>query len=85
MHLAFVSNFAPDGRPPSQHGFHLVNGMRRARPDHALEVLSGRSPHADGDAIRHWDYGSPWIAQQMLAGLARLRPDAVFFNSLFTA
>lgn len=86
MKFAVVSNFVPDGWPLSEHAYHLVRGLKRSRSGHEVVVLSGR--HAGGTSdgeIRHWEYGSPWIARQMLDGLRDIDPDAVLFNQHFTA
>jgi glycosyltransferase involved in cell wall biosynthesis len=86
MRLTLVSNLVPDSRPLSEHGYHTYHALRRSRPEYQVCAVSGHHPGDASDGVhRHYHYGSPMIAQQILASLQRLRPDAVFFNMHYTA
>ncbi|MEW6281247.1 MAG: hypothetical protein AB1758_21735 [Candidatus Eremiobacterota bacterium] len=83
MHLALITNCYPDGRANSEYGFHLADGLRRARPNHRVTVLAG-SPGPPGVA-RPWSYSGLLVCQQVLRSVSELRPDGVLVNCSFNS
>jgi hypothetical protein len=88
LHLAVVTNYYPDCRPNSEYALHLVDGLRRARPDCRVTVVAGRSSMLDGvrdaDLVRAWRFGSPWLWRDIAQAVQRLSADAVLVNTSFT-
>lgn len=83
MRLAVVTNYYPDQRPLSEYGYHLVRGLKKARPEAEVIVLA--SSPGPKDVWRPWGYGQSNLPLQLLAALRDLRPDGVLINCLFTS
>ncbi|MBI2847263.1 MAG: glycosyltransferase [Chloroflexi bacterium] len=83
MHLAVITNYYPDRRPLSEYGYHLIRGLKEARPSYKVTVLAS-SPGPDG-VCRPWSYGKPYLPLQVMSALNSLKPDVVLINCLFTS
>ncbi len=83
--LVVVTNYPDDRRPLSEYAYHLVNGLRQARPSVEVVILAGKGFPSSPSVYREWTYGSPTIPLQICRSIAKLQPDAVMFNTHFTA
>lgn len=86
MRVVVVTNYAPDRRPLSEYGFHLVEGLRKSKPDAEVIVLAGRARKVlpQRGVNRSWSFGSPLICWEVAKAVATLKPSGVIFNTHFT-
>ncbi len=88
MKICLVTTFPPSQGGLSEYGLHLAEELRR-NPFITLNILADRistpQPELDGfDVRRCWSFDDPSTALRLLAALAKLKPDVVWFNLLFS-
>src|SRR6266849_5561021 len=88
MKICLVTTFPPSQGGLSEYGLHLAEELRR-NPFITLTILADRistpQPELVGfDVRRCWSFDDPSTAPRLLAALARLKPDVVWFNLLFS-
>jgi glycosyltransferase involved in cell wall biosynthesis len=88
MKICLVTTFPPSQGGLSEYGLHLAEELRR-NPFITLTILADRisapQPELDGfDVWRCWSFDDPATAPRLLTALAKLKPDVVWFNLLFS-
>ena len=88
MKICLVTTFPPSQGGLSEYGLHIAEELRRNR-FLSLTILADRIPpdHAelDGFSVRRcWSFDDPASSLRLLQTIAKLKPDVVWFNLLFS-
>jgi glycosyltransferase involved in cell wall biosynthesis len=88
MKICLVTTFPPSQGGLSEYGLHIAEELRR-NPFISLTILGDRitpvQPELDGfSVLRCWSFDDPTNAVRLLSALAKLKPDVVWFNLLFS-
>ncbi len=88
MKICLVTTFPPSTGGLSEYGLHIAEELRR-NPFLSLTILADKmspaQPELEGFSVeRCWSFDDPTSAIRILSAIARLKPDAVWFNLLFS-
>ncbi len=88
MKICLVTTFPPSQAGLSEYGLHIAQELRR-NPLLSVTILADKisspQPELEGFAVeRCWSFDDPASAVRLLAAVARLKPDVVWFNLLFS-
>ena len=88
MKICLVTTFPPSQGGLSEYGLHIAEELRR-NPFISLTILADQisppQPELDGFSVqRCWSFDDPANSVRLLTALAKLKPDVVWFNLLFS-
>jgi glycosyltransferase involved in cell wall biosynthesis len=88
MKICLVTTFPPSQGGLSEYGLHLAEELRR-NPFLSVTILADKispaEPELDGFSVRRcWSFNDPASAFHILSAIAKLKPDVVWFNLLFS-
>jgi glycosyltransferase involved in cell wall biosynthesis len=88
MKICLVTSFPPSQGGLSEYGLHVAEELR-SNPFLSLTILADKiapiQPELDGYSVeRCWSFDDPSSALRILLAIARLKPDVVWFNLLFS-
>jgi len=88
MKICLVSTFPPSQGGLSEYGLHIAEELRR-NPFLSLTILADKlsSPQAEleGFSVRRcWSFDDPASSLRLLQTIAKVKPDVVWFNLLFS-
>jgi glycosyltransferase involved in cell wall biosynthesis len=88
MKICLVTTFPPSQGGLSEYGLHIAEELRR-NPFLSLTILADKipagQPELEGFSVeRCWSFDDPMNAAHLLGAIARLKPDVVWFNLLFS-
>ncbi|HZZ14471.1 MAG TPA: glycosyltransferase [Candidatus Sulfotelmatobacter sp.] len=88
MKICLVTTFPPSQGGLSEYGLHIAEELRR-NPFLSLTILADKlaSPQSEleGFSVRRcWEFDDPWNSLRLLQTIAKLKPDVVWFNLLFS-
>jgi len=88
MKICLVTTFPPSTGGLSEYGLHIAEELRR-NPFLSLTVLADKMSPAQAElegfsVERCWSFDDPTNAARILAAIARIKPDVVWFNLLFS-
>jgi glycosyltransferase involved in cell wall biosynthesis len=88
MKICLVTTFPPSQGGLSEYGLHIAEELRR-NPFLSLTILADKippgQPELEGFSVeRCWSFDDPMNAAHLLGAIAKLKPDVVWFNLLFS-
>ena len=88
MKICLVTTFPPSQGGLSEYGLHLAEELRR-NPLLSLTVLADKispaQPELEGFSVqRCWSFDDPTSSFRILQAIAKIKPDVVWFNLLFS-
>lgn len=88
MKICLVTTFPPSQGGLSEYGLHIAEELRR-NPFLSLTILADKippgQPELEGFSVeRCWSFDDPLNAAHILGAIAKLKPDVVWFNLLFS-
>jgi glycosyltransferase involved in cell wall biosynthesis len=88
MKICLVTTFPPSQGGLSEYGLHIAEELRR-NPFLSLTILADKlaspQPELEGFSVRRcWEFDDPLNSLRLLQTIAKLKPDVVWFNLLFS-
>jgi len=88
MKICLVTTFPPSQGGLSEYGLHIAEELRRNRflsVTILADKMSSPQPELEGFSVdRCWSFDDPTSSLRLMQTIARLKPDVVWFNLLFS-